>query len=98
MNIQPPILTDKKIDRIIKVFKVVVAVGGIEPPSHSPQELVLNRPFHWDDLLLSALYQLSHTTYRTIIMRSGFPAPLCLTMWRIKPPPTGGRFSSPRLS
>jgi hypothetical protein len=29
-------------------------------------------------------------------MRSGFPAPLCLTMWRIKPPPTGGRFSSSR--
>ena len=57
-NIQPPILTDKKIDRIIKV---VVAVGGIEPPSHSPQELVLNRPFHWDDLLLSALYQLIYT-------------------------------------
>lgn len=62
---------------------------------HSPQELVLNRPFHWDDLLLSVLYQLSYTAYRTIIMRSGFPAPLCLTMWRIKPPPTGGREAHP---
>lgn len=33
MNIQPPVLTDKKIDRIIKVLKVVVAVGGLEPPT-----------------------------------------------------------------
>ena len=30
---------------------------------HSPQKLVLNRLFYWDDLLLSALYQLSYTTY-----------------------------------
>lgn len=28
---QLPILTDKKIDRIIKVLKVVVAVAGLEP-------------------------------------------------------------------